>query len=116
MKGHAYADLRRVRRAALAALALLAPAGLHLACSTGEPAAPRVTPAGSAGASNVGPAPLRRMSDAEYLNALHDLFPSLAPASPELPADVPVAGFDNAAEAQTPSDVLVARYEQIADL
>jgi hypothetical protein len=65
---------------------------------------------------SIGSSPLRRMSDAEYLNALHDLFPALTPTLPALPADVPVAGFDNAAEAQQPSDVLIARYETIANL
>jgi hypothetical protein len=64
----------------------------------------------------IGPSPLRRMSDAEYLDALHDLFPTLTPTLPALPADVPVAGFDNAAEAQQPSDVLIARVETIANL
>ena len=56
------------------------------------------------------------MSDSEYLNALGDLFPTLSPLLPELPADVPVAGFDNAAAGQEPSDVLIARYESIATL
>jgi hypothetical protein len=56
------------------------------------------------------------MSDDEYLDALTDLFPAIAPKLPQLPADVPVAGFDNAAEAQQPSDVLVARFEGIANL
>jgi hypothetical protein len=56
------------------------------------------------------------MSDSEYLNALVDLFPALHPALPELPVDVPVAGFDNAAGGQEPSDVLIARYETIASL
>jgi hypothetical protein len=68
----------------------------------------------------VGPAPLRRLSDVEYLNTLHDLFPAVSygvvSSLPALPTDVPVAGFENAAEGQEPSDVLVARYEQIADL
>ena len=67
-------------------------------------------------AASVGPAPLRRLSDAEYLNALHDTFPTLSPALPALPADVAVAGFDNAAAAQQPSDVLIGRYETIANL
>jgi hypothetical protein len=64
----------------------------------------------------VGPTPLRRLSDHEYLNTLHDLFPSLNPTLPQLPADVPVAGFENAAEGQDPSDVLIARFEAIANL
>jgi hypothetical protein len=64
----------------------------------------------------VGPAPLRRMSNDEYLNALHDLFPGQAPALPPLPHDTASAGFENAAEAQQPSDVRIARYETIANL
>jgi len=64
----------------------------------------------------VGPTPLRRVSDLEYLNTLHDLFPALNLALPELPPDVPVAGFENDAEGQEPSDVLIARYEAIANL
>ena len=40
----------------------------------------------------VGPAPLRRLSNREYLNALADLFPDQHPALPELPNDTPVAG------------------------
>ncbi len=56
------------------------------------------------------------MSDSQYLNALTDLFPTLNPTLPPLPTDVSVAGFDNAAQAQEPSDVLVARYEAIASL
>jgi hypothetical protein len=62
----------------------------------------------------VGPAPLRRLTNEEYLNALGDIFPAQHPTIPDLPADLTVAGFDNAAEAQQPSDVRVARYEAIA--
>jgi hypothetical protein len=82
-------------------------------CDGGDPARP-VAPAPILPA--VGPTPLRRLSDAEYLNALHDLFPALNLILPQLPPDVPVAGFENAAEAQQPSDVLIARYESIADI
>jgi hypothetical protein len=64
----------------------------------------------------VGPAPLRRLTNEEYLNALHDLFPAVSVALPPLPEDTIIAGFDNAAEAQQPSDVAIARYEQIANL
>jgi hypothetical protein len=62
----------------------------------------------------VGPAPLRRLTNEEYLNALADLFPSVKVTLPALPTDATVAGFDNAAEAQQPSDVRIARYEAIA--
>jgi hypothetical protein len=64
----------------------------------------------------VGPAPLRRLSDSEYLNALHDLFPALHPLLPTLPTDTAIAGFENAAAVQQPSDVRIARYETIANL
>jgi hypothetical protein len=72
-------------------------------------------PAGTA-ESTVGPAPLRRLTGEEYLNALGDLFPGLVLALPALPADATVAGFDNSADVQQPSDVLVSRYETIANL
>ncbi len=64
----------------------------------------------------VGPSPLRRLSNSEYANALADLFPSVHVDTPGLPNDTVVAGFENAAEAQKPSDVRVARYETIANL
>jgi hypothetical protein len=106
---------------------------LHGACSPGVPGSPKLeldasaprttdgfeagdSPAATAAVVTIGPSPLRRMTNAEYLNALHDLFPSLSPMLPELPADVPVAGFDNAAESQQASDVRIARYEAIANL
>lgn len=69
-----------------------------------------VTPA------QVGPSPLRRLSNREYLYALQDLFPEQQPELPALPKDGEVGGFENAAEGQTPSDVRVARYEAIANL
>ncbi len=68
----------------------------------------------SAQQANVGPAPLRRLTNEEYLNALSDLFPHVKVTLPVLPADATVAGFDNAAEAQQPSDVRISRYEAIA--
>ncbi len=64
----------------------------------------------------VGRSPLRRMSNGEYLNALGDLFPDVHVDLPELPQDTLVAGFENAAEAQKPSDVRIARFESIAIL
>lgn len=94
---------------ALLAAALLAAAGAGCSDDTAAPPRPEL-PGG------VGPAPLRRMSDAQYLNALRDLFPGQAPALPPLPHDAASAGFDNAAEAQQPSDVRISRYETIANL
>jgi hypothetical protein len=80
------------------------------ACFLGETPDPTQAP------DPVGPAPLRRLTNEEYLNALHDLFPAVSVALPPLPATTIIAGFDNAAEAQQPSDVAIARYEQIANL
>jgi uncharacterized protein DUF1592/uncharacterized protein DUF1588/uncharacterized protein DUF1595/uncharacterized protein DUF1585/uncharacterized protein DUF1587 len=98
----------------------LVAAGLVAGCSTGAVARPSGEVFGgnhaAASTPGIGPSPLRRMSDSEYLNALSDLFPGLRPTLPQLPADLSVAGFDNAAEAQEPSDVLVARYETVANL
>lgn len=95
---------------ALALAALVASAAV--ACSDDVPAIePR-----AALPEVVGPAPLRRMSNDEYLNALHDLFPAQSPALPPLPHDTASSGFENAAEAQQPSDVRISRYETIATL
>jgi hypothetical protein len=99
---------------------LLLAARLQIGCYAGDVATPTVELSGGSDAAapspTVGPSPLRRMSDSEYLNALGDLFPTLNPTLPQLPAEVSVAGFDNAAEAQEPSDVLVARYQSVANL
>lgn len=54
------------------------------------------------------------MSNGEYLNALADLFPDVHVDVPQLPQDTFVAGFENSAEAQKPSDVRIARFESIA--
>jgi hypothetical protein len=64
----------------------------------------------------IGPAPLRRMSNTEYTYALSDLFPTVAIAIPPLPADAAVAGFDNEAQAQQPSDLRISRFEEVANL
>jgi hypothetical protein len=96
--------------------AIVAVAGMVCGCVHGAPANEHLGGQDAAANVNVGPSPLRRLSDDEYLNALHDLFPALSPTLPALPPDIPVAGFDNAAEAQVPSDVLIARYEVIANL
>ena len=96
----------RARLAALT-LALAAPSGCYADFS----------PESSTQHASVGPAPLRRLTNEEYTNALADLFPSVTASAlglPVLPADATVAGFDNAAEAQQPSDVRISRYEAIA--
>jgi Protein of unknown function (DUF1592)/Protein of unknown function (DUF1588)/Protein of unknown function (DUF1595)/Protein of unknown function (DUF1585)/Protein of unknown function (DUF1587) len=101
------------RHATAFALACLAYAGGE-GCYSGD--AGEAPTAGSAQApAAIGPAPLRRLSNVEYLNALEDLFPAQNLVLPALPSDVPVAGFENAAEAQQASDVRIARYEAIAN-
>lgn len=62
----------------------------------------------------IGTAPLRRLSNDEYRNSLRDLFPGSSFEVPTLPADLVVLGFENAAEAQAPSDVRISRYEAVA--
>jgi hypothetical protein len=96
----------RRRVSVVVAVVAVVGCGLGAGCSPASPAPPAA----------VGPAPLRRLSNGEYLNALADLFPDLHPTLPELPADTQVAGFENAAEAQQPSDVRIARYETIGNL
>ncbi len=90
---------------------------MHAACSSNSrPDVAAVPDASPNAESVVGPAPLRRLSNSEYLNALHDLFPGQHPTLPALPNDTVVAGFDNSANVQEPSDVRIARYETIANL
>lgn len=60
-------------------------------------------------------APLRRLSNSEYVNSITALFPKLAlPDFSELPPEAQVDGFDNNVKTQTPSPVLVAQYQKIA--
>jgi hypothetical protein len=93
----------------IGALVVLCASGAMAGCFLDAPPAP-VPPAA------VGPAPLRRLTNDEYLNALHDLFPAQTPVLPPLPTEAVIGGFDNAASAQQPSDVAVARYETIANI
>ncbi len=59
-------------------------------------------------------APLRRLSTVEYLRTLADLFPGVTVEQPPLPPDTTVDGFENDARSLGPSDLLVARWEDIA--
>ena len=104
-------------RSSLASLACLGAllGGLVGGCEEGSRSSSASAPQAAA-TLGPGPAPLRRLTDTEYLYALHDSLPAFELTLPELPADIPVAGFDNAASSQEPSDVLIARYESIANL
>jgi hypothetical protein len=99
--------VRAPRRALVAAL-VLAGGALSFGCADDLPTEADALPA------EVGPSPLRRLSNEEYTNALADLFPDVHVEVPALPADTLVAGFENAAAVQKPSDVRIARYEAIA--
>ncbi len=99
-----------VPRDLLFGLAVVAASGCYAADAGEAPTAGAATAEPVIGAS-----PLRRLSNVEYLNTLADLFPEQKLELPALPGDVPVAGFENAAEAQQASDVRVARYETIAN-
>ncbi len=65
----------------------------------------------------IGSAPMRRLSNGEYLNSLGEIFPGLrAPTLPALPPDTEVSGFENDARSLGATDVRVARWEEIAFL
>ncbi|MET0390546.1 MAG: DUF1592 domain-containing protein [Polyangiales bacterium] len=60
------------------------------------------------------PAPLARLTNLEYSNSLHALFPDVTMPEAALPSDIVVEGFDNNAKAQTPSPALVEQYQASA--
>lgn len=103
----------RPRAFALAGLSLAL--GLLPACQ-GTLAGDRVPPHADALCTDrivLGTAPLRRLSNGEYLRTLAVLFDEL-PELPDLPDDTTVLGFENDAVSLGPTDVRVARYEDIA--
>ena len=62
----------------------------------------------------LGSAPVRRLTNVEYLNTLRDLFGSL-PELPDMPVDGVASGvFENDARSLGPSDLRIARYEAAA--
>lgn len=63
----------------------------------------------------LGQAPVRRLTNTEYLNTVRDLFGPAIPALPEQPSDAALEGsFENDASSLGPSDVRTARYEASA--
>ena len=62
----------------------------------------------------LGSAPMRRLSNVEYLRTMSILFEGSTPALPSLPDDAEVIGFENDARSLGPTDVGVARWEEIA--
>jgi hypothetical protein len=65
----------------------------------------------------LGSAPMRRLSNVEYLRTMRDLFPSaVSPSLPALSADAEASGFENDARSLGVSDVAVDRWEEVAYL
>ncbi|HEY2902145.1 MAG TPA: DUF1592 domain-containing protein [Polyangia bacterium] len=62
---------------------------------------------------------MARLTNVQYLNTAHDLFPSVSFGDPTLPNENQVGGFSNVASGQTATSLLVEDYEaaasQIAD-
>jgi len=56
-----------------------------------------------------------RLTNAQYLNSLHDLFPSLSFANPDLPTETAVDGFTNAASSQTVAALNIEDYANAAE-
>ncbi len=61
-----------------------------------------------------GPAPLRRLTARQYSNTVRDLFPGVDIPELTILVDPLVAGFENAAAAQTPSALLIEQYQRAA--
>lgn len=64
--------------------------------------------------TTLGITPQRRLSNAEYVRTLRDLFPGVAVELPDLPPDTINNGFENDARSLGASDVRVARWEDVA--
>jgi hypothetical protein len=66
------------------------------------------------GAPTVGEFPLRRLTRAEYVNTVRELFGTL-PALPAFTPEEQALGFDNNAEALTISQLLLEQYQDAAE-
>ncbi len=70
--------------------------------------------------SRLAPRPVRRLTATEYRNTVRDLFPGVALPEQRFAATSPVDGFDNNADAQDPSALLIEQFRsaagQIADV
>ncbi|WP_255216363.1 DUF1592 domain-containing protein [Pseudenhygromyxa sp. WMMC2535] len=61
-----------------------------------------------------GPAPLRRLTGSQYNNTVRDLFVGAEIPEQTILVDPLVAGYENNAEAQTPSALLIEQYQRAA--
>jgi hypothetical protein len=66
-------------------------------------------------AGSVPPSPLRRLSRAEYLRTLEDLFSGLPLQPLDILPDPDALGFENRAELLVPRDVLLSQYQVAAE-
>jgi hypothetical protein len=71
-------------------------------------------PAECAGPLDPGPAPLRRLTHTQYNNTVRDLFPGVTLPLQTIAVDPKVNGFENNADVQTPSALLIEQYQRAA--
>jgi hypothetical protein len=81
---------------------------------TGDPEPTGGEPGECAGPLDPGAGPLRRLTPRQYNNAVRDLFPGVPIPTVTLAADPAVNGFENNAEVQTPSALLIEQYQKAA--
>lgn len=65
--------------------------------------------------ASAGPSPLRRLTRRQYENVSADVFGFVVPGREVLPDDAIIGGFEGAAEAQTPSELLISRAQRSAE-
>lgn len=71
-------------------------------------------PADCEGPLDPGPAPLRRLTHTQYNNTVRDLFPGVTLPLQTISVDPKVNGFENNADVQTPSALLIEQYQRAA--
>jgi hypothetical protein len=71
-------------------------------------------PAECEGPLDPGPAPLRRLTHTQYNNTVRDLFPGVTLPVQTIAVDPKVNGFENNADVQTPSALLIEQYQRAA--
>src|SRR5262245_17980092 len=69
---------------------------------------------GTQGACGAEPEPVRRLSRAEYLATIHDLFPSIDISQLTIGKDPTDHGFENRAELLNPQPMLIEQYSDAA--
>lgn len=85
-----------------------------LASCQDEPIAAPPNSTCNANAVHVGRAPLRRLTRVQYTNVVHGLFPDAQLPAFHLPDETIARGFENNADVQNPSAVLIEAYYHAA--